>query len=332
MNDLPISVGLPWGRADPDRPGRISGGRQKGSIMLQKLCTRAIVPVALAVTGFVVLCCILFYTLVKGDLMDHAAQQSASLAGTVLKSTRYAMLRDDRETLRNILQNIAGQPGVEYARIFNKEGRVMFSGHSEEESRTLDKGAEGCAGCHAGPVPIANPELSQMTRLFVNMQGTELLAIATPVYNEPECVSGACHEPLAQRKVLGMLDIGLDQAPQRAALATLKLRMILFSLMVLVLTVGGVAAVLNHQVFLPIRRLTDFTEQLSNGILETKIPHSCGELERLAHHLRRLAARVNGSAPAVVSSAKKDPDAEAASRDYEPGRHSAAPGSSGPNP
>ena len=303
--------------------------------MLKNLCTRAILPVALAVTGFVVMCCILFYTVVKSDLADHAAEQSAALAGTVLKSTRYAMLRDDRETLRNILQNIGSQGGVEHARIFNKEGRVMFSAHSEEVAHTLDKNAEGCVGCHSGPIPVANPELSRMTRRFVNGGGVEILAVTAPVYNEPACVGGACHEALSRRKVLGMLDIGLDQAPQKAALATLRLRMILFSLMILVLTVGGVAALLNHQVFLPIRRLTDFTENLSNGILDEEFPRGCGELERLAGHLHRIAVARNESSVRAAghgAEPEKDYDSEASPRDIEPEFRPAPAGDPGQNP
>jgi nitrogen fixation/metabolism regulation signal transduction histidine kinase len=303
--------------------------------MLQKLCTRAIVPVALAVTGFVVLCCLLFYTIIQADLTEHAAEQSATLAGMVLKSTRYAMLRDDRETLRNILQNVASQKGVEHARIFNKEGRVMFSGHSEEVARTLDKTAEGCAGCHSGPVPIANPELSHMTRLFIDARGVETLAVTAPVYNEPECAGTACHVDPSRRKVLGMLDIGLDQAPQRAALATLRLRMILFSLMVLVLTVGGVAALLHHQVFLPVRRLTDFTEDLSNGIFDGEFPRVCGELERLAGHLQRLVRGRNdatGPDPGCGPEPGKEPDAESSPGEIEPRCQPGAAGDPGQNP
>ena len=257
--------------------------------MFRKLCARAIIPVALAVTGFVVLCCILLYSLIKGDLLDHEAKQSAALAGTVLKSARYAMLRDDRETLRNILQNIAAQPGVEHTRIFNKEGRVMFSGKPEELNRTVDTRAEGCSGCHFGSEPVALPELSRMTRRFTNARGMEVLAVTAPIFNEPECGGTACHPPLDRQKVLGMLDIGLDQAPLQKALAILQLRMTLFSLMVLVLTVGGVAALLNRQVFIPIRRLSDFTNSVVDGNLDEELAGGCGELEDVAAQVRTLA-------------------------------------------
>jgi HAMP domain-containing protein len=258
--------------------------------MFKSLCVRAIVPVVLAVTGFVVLCCILLYTIIKTDLTTHEAEKSASLAGTVLKSARYAMLRDDRETLSNIMHNIGEQPGVEHTRIFNKEGRVMFSGLDEELKHTVDSKAEGCAGCHSGPVPLSQPELAQMTRRFINSRGFEVLAVTAPIYNEPECSATACHPSPEQQKVLGMLDIGLDQAPLHKALNTLKARMTLFSLMVLVLTVGGVAALLNRQVFVPIRRLSDFTDRVVDGSLDEEFCDGCIEVETVARNVRRLAA------------------------------------------
>ncbi len=263
--------------------------------MFKSLCVRAIVPVVLAVTGFVVLCCILLYSIIKTDLTAHEAEKSASLAGTVLKSARYAMLRDDRETLSNIMHNIGEQPGVEHTRIFNKEGRVMFSGLDQELERTVDSKAEGCAGCHSGPVPLAQPELSKMTRRFVNGRGLEILAVTAPIYNEAECSSPACHASPDQQKVLGMLDIGLDQAPLHRALSTLKARLTLFSLMVLVLTVGGVAALLNRQVFVPIRRLSDFTDRVVDGSLEEEFCDSCIEVEIVARNVRRLAADLDAA-------------------------------------
>ena len=57
---------------------------------------------------------------------------TADLADTVIKSTRYAMLHDDRETLSQIINNIGDQNQVEHVRIFNKKGLIMFS-HSPAE-------------------------------------------------------------------------------------------------------------------------------------------------------------------------------------------------------
>ena len=77
--------------------------------MFKTICARAIVPVAFAVTGFVVVCCILLYAAIKTDMIGSTVQHSTHLADTIIKSTRYAMLRSDRETVRNIVGNIGEQ-------------------------------------------------------------------------------------------------------------------------------------------------------------------------------------------------------------------------------
>jgi len=256
--------------------------------MFKSICAKAIVPVALTVTGFVVVCCLLLYTTIKTDLTNDAVKHSSALADTIVKSTRYAMLRSDWDTIGNIIQNIGEQKGVEHVRIFNKKGLVMFSEDPSEVDHFVDKKSAGCASCHAGPVPSATLKDMQKARHFVNERQVKVLAITAPIYNEPACFSAACHFHSPEQKLLGTLDIGLDQAPLTKTLSVMGGRMLVFSFMVLVLTVGGVAALLRKNVFQPIRTLTDFTEKAAGGNLTHCFPEIGGELERLAHHFRQL--------------------------------------------
>jgi HAMP domain-containing protein len=256
--------------------------------MFKDICARAIIPVAVAVTGFVVVCCLLLYAAVKTDMINGTVRHSSALADTIIQSTRYAMLRSDRETIRNIISNIGDQKGVEHVRIFNKKGLVMFSQDPGEVDHLVDKKAAGCVGCHAGPVPKATLEQMQKARTFVNKRHVKVLAITAPIYNEPACYTAACHFHSADSKLLGTLDIGLDRAPLEKALSVLGGRMLGFSLMVLILTVGGVAALLRKNVFVPIRTLTDFTDRVANGNLSDDIPEIGGELERVGHNVRNV--------------------------------------------
>ena len=107
--------------------------------MFRTLSARAIVPVAVAVTGFVVVCCILLYSVMKTDMINDTTTHETNLTDTVIKSARYAMLKSDRETLRNIIANVGDQKGVEHLRIFNKKGLIMFSGDPREVGRFVDK-------------------------------------------------------------------------------------------------------------------------------------------------------------------------------------------------
>ncbi len=142
----------------------------------------------------------------------------------------------------------------------------------------------------------------QKARTFVNAQQVKVLAITAPIYNEPACSTAACHIHPQEQQVLGTLDLGLNQAPLRKTLSLLGSRMILFSLMVLALTVGGVAALLSRNVFKPIRTLTDFTDRAIDGRLDASLPPIGGDLEQLAENFRLLLLRCN-----QADARRKDP-------------------------
>jgi methyl-accepting chemotaxis protein len=263
--------------------------------MLRTLSSRAIVPVAVAVTGFVVVCCILLYSVMKTDMINDTITHETNLTDTVIKSTRYAMLKSDRETLRNIIANVGDQKGVEHLRIFNKKGLIMFSRDPREVSRIIDKKSAGCIGCHGGPVPTATIGSMERVRRFVNERGVAVIAITAPIYNEPACYTAQCHFHTAEQKILGTLDIGLSAAPLLSTLAVMRGRMIIFSIMVLLLTVGGVAALLRRQIFIPLREITEFTSDINNGNLDRELTGISGELSDLADDIRAVALQLRNA-------------------------------------
>jgi len=64
--------------------------------MLSSINSRAIVPVACAVTGFVIACCVLLFTFVKDDLIRGEIHHAADLADTVInqRATRCCMMTE----------------------------------------------------------------------------------------------------------------------------------------------------------------------------------------------------------------------------------------------
>jgi len=257
--------------------------------MLRTLAGRALVPVGLAVTGFVVVCFLLLYSAIKDVVTRDAVNHAANLADTVLKSTRYAMLKSDQEMLGTIISNIGEQKGVEHVRIFNKKGVVNISSRSGETGRLLDKKAEGCIGCHLTETPTTKLGRMEQARTFKTRAGTEVIAITAPIYNDPQCSNAACHVHPTSQKILGTLDIGLSQEMMTATLASIRNQMILFTMMVLVLTVGGVTAILRRSVFLPMQELEELASQAEavNGIpsVPSNLPR---ELDRIANSIYNL--------------------------------------------
>lgn len=251
--------------------------------MFGTLAGKALVPVGLAVTGFMVVCCLILYSVIREDLSRGEIVHATNLADTILKSTRYAMHKSDRETLATIIRNVGEQKGVDHIRIFNKKGIVTFSAKPDEINRQVDKHTEGCIVCHKGAVPVTNLGTMQQARIFRNPDGMEVMAITAPIYNEPDCSSAACHVHLPGQKVLGTLDIGLSRSEHVRSLTILRIQMAIFTLMSLILTIGGVTALLKRNVFLPLHRLRNYVESSAiNNCIPEPPPHLPHDLDRIA--------------------------------------------------
>lgn len=261
--------------------------------MLKTLAAKAIIPVAVSITGFVVACCILLFSSMKHDRIEEHVRHANDVASVVVKSTRYAMLKADRETLRNIVANVGEEALVEHVRIFNKQGIIVFSGREGEVGQVLDKDAEGCSVCHAAKTPVAALGPMEQARRYTNDQGAPVLAITAPLYNEPECATGGCHHHPAGQSVLGTLDIGLSERGLQTTLRVTRQRLTLFSFMVLVLSVGGVAALLRRNVVGPIQQLAEYAVRAERGEGNGPLPATEGELGRIAGSVQRLRRRLD---------------------------------------
>jgi hypothetical protein len=203
------------------------------------------------------------------------------------------MLNSDRELNNAIIQNISDQKGVEHVRIFNKKGIVAFSSKAGEVNRQVDKKAEGCVVCHEKADPKTILGNMQKARTFTNGAGNEVLAITAPIYNEPECANAACHVHPVNQKVLGTLDIGLSQEATLGSLASIRMQMILFSILTLFLTVAGVITLLKMIVLVPMQKLQEYTERSErncNLSHPTNLPY---ELDKIAKSYYFIRIKLN---------------------------------------
>ena len=249
--------------------------------MFNNFVSKAIVPVALSMTGFVVICSIVLCASIKEDFLKNAVQQETNLAATVVSATRYTMMTDDRESLNYIIDTVGAQKGVEHLRIFNKDGVIMFSSTPEELSQVVNKTTAGCIECHSGSEPSVRLGSMELARRFVNAENHNVLAITTPIYNDAQCSAGDCHFHPAEKKILGTLDIGLSTASLDNSLQALRWKMVVFCIMILILSVGGVSALLKRNLLTPINQLIDYVKKLSGGKMDNDFPKGISEIETL---------------------------------------------------
>jgi len=261
--------------------------------MFNNFASKAIIPVALSITGFVIICSFFLYSSFKEDCLRSAVQQETSLADTVVSSTRYAMMTDNRENLYQIIDSIGAQERVEHLRIFNKEGVIMFSSDPEELKQVVDKTTAGCIECHSGSEPKVHLGSMEQARRFVNTKNHNVLAITAPIYNDSHCSAGDCHFHPSKRTILGTLDIGLSTASMDDCLLALRWKMTAFCLMVLILSVGGVSAILRRNLLIPISQLINYARKVSTGSLDGDFPKGVNEVETLGQIYLDMALEKN---------------------------------------
>jgi len=274
--------------------------------MFNRFASKAIVPVAFSLTGFVIICILVLYSSIKGDFLKDAIRQETSLADTVVSSTRYTMMTDDRESLYQIIDSIGTQKGIEHLRIFNKEGVIMFSSDPKEVNQAVDKTAAGCIECHSGPKPTVRLGSMQLARRFVNDKNHNVLAITAPIYNDAHCSAGDCHFHPPHQKVLGTLDIGLSTESLDRRLLNLRWKMVFFCIMVLILSVGGVSTLLKRNLLTPVNQLIEYAQKLSRGTLNDDFPKGISEIETLGRMYFDLAQKKHHAETELINIKKAD--------------------------
>ncbi len=274
--------------------------------MFNRFASKAIFPVALSLTGFVIICSLMLYSSIKEGFMRDAIRQETSLADTVVSSTRYTMMTDDRESLEHIINSIGSQKGIEHLRIFNKEGVIMFSSTPEELNHVVDKTTAGCIECHTGSKPSVRLGSMELARRFVNANNNNVLAITAPIYNDAHCSAGDCHFHPPHQKVLGTLDIGLSTAALDSSLLALRWKMTIFCIMVLILSVGGVSALLKRNLLTPINQLIDYVKKVAKGNLDDDFPKGVSEVEILGQIYLDIARQKQLAETKLIKNEKAD--------------------------
>jgi len=302
----------------PNRP-------EAGELALQKLA-RAIAPSSLGDIGFeipwqqrlstklfamigvvslgIVAAFFVAEIAVQRHLLSQAVQESDLLSQTMNNALHRAMLQDRRGDAYLIMQDIARQPGIEKVRMMDGEGRITYSTDGGEAGHVVDRNAEACVGCHAAGEPLHRVDVKERSRVFRGANEHRVLGIVTPIYNEASCSTAACHAHPPERKVLGVLDVGVslqrldDQTFvfRWRTLAAAALAAALLGLFVWVFT--------RHHLMRPVAALVQATRRVARDQLELEIPVTwSGELGLLGasfNDMTRSLRKAKGDLDALM--------------------------------
>ncbi|HUI75228.1 MAG TPA: ATP-binding protein [Candidatus Acidoferrum sp.] len=222
---------------------------------------------------------------------EQVILQSADRIGDVIqRSTRYQMLRNDREALYHMITEIGTQPGIRGVRIFNQEGRISFSTKPEETHTLVNKRAEACYGCHAQGEPLRKLQRPDRARIFTDGKGQRVLGVIRPIENEPACSNAACHAHPADRTILGVIDTDLSLSPVDEQLAEQQAEMAEFTGVAIVILSLISAVFVWTVVGRPLREVMGGIHKVAQGDLAHRLPvRSRDELGEMAESFNTMA-------------------------------------------
>jgi two-component system NtrC family sensor kinase len=227
----------------------------------------------------------------RAQMLDEAIRGAALFSDSIRTSTHDQMLAGRKDEAYRLMKAFAARDQVEKVRIFNKEGRIMFSTAPGETGTMVDKKAESCYACHAAGQPLVRLSVPSRARTYRAPDGHRVLGMVTPIYNEPACASSGCHATPAMQNVLGVADVAIslrEMDAETAALASRTASLAAVAVVVLSLTL---ALVLRLLVLKPVAGMLRVTREFTRGNLSVVVPvRAPDELGTLAESMNDMAA------------------------------------------
>lgn len=215
-------------------------------------------------------------------LTNEVLRGAAQFSDTITASTYHFMLSDERSAAYRTMDMIGRLQGIEQVRMLNKEGRVTFSTNRAEQGELVDKRAEACFACHAAGQPLLRLTMPSRSRIFTR-NGHRVLAMITPIYNEPGCWAAPCHVHPADKRVLGVVDVAMSLAEEDNAVATLGRKTTAYSAAGVLVLAVAVGLFFRARVIRPIGEIARATEQVTRGDVGHQIQmRRTDEIGRLA--------------------------------------------------
>jgi two-component system, NtrC family, sensor kinase len=236
--------------------------------MFEKIGTRLILAVGIAT---IIIITVFAYFSVRSQnkvLLAEVERHANQCSETIKRSTKYSMLLNRREHIREAIKTIGDQPFFNEIRIFDKEGVNIISSNPASEGIMVDKKAEACYACHSENKPLEILDISKRTRIYrLHPDSSRILGIINAIYNERSCYEADCHAHDADQKVLGVLDLTVSLRTIDKQISHAKFRIIILA----VVSIIALSCILWFFVWnfirKPVRELLLATEHVAEGNL-----------------------------------------------------------------
>jgi len=216
---------------------------------------------------------LIFLALYRTELATEQADAALQVNRLLQTSLENAMLKRDLEGLRDIVQRLGRQPGIEAVFITNPTGEIRFASE---------------ASLIGGSKILAQDQRTAFTRFVSNNEGRDILRSVNPVANRPPCKE--CHGPMELRPVNGVLYVDYDAGPIRQRAQDTTLLLMGSGAIIVLLNLAGGWWFIQRYVLTPVGQLTHSSQSLARGDLSQRAEtRGTDELAQLGNAFNRMA-------------------------------------------
>ncbi len=225
--------------------------------------------------------------------LGEALKDVDNLSETIIRTTHYQMLEDDRERVYRMIEEVGSQKGIELIRLLDKEGIIAYSTLHDEIGSVVDRNSEGCSGCHSGETPLARASSMDRSRTFINRAGTEVLGVTKEITNKPSCYTASCHFHAPEAQLLGILDVHVSLTGVKETAAAYRNNIIVFTLVLLLILTTCLSLLTQKLINFPVNNLLEHTQRVTHGDLTTQIKDiPRDELGELAEAFNKMTTKL----------------------------------------
>lgn len=271
-------------------PDRASPLLKRAGRLWASVSTRLVILLVVSMTCVFGLLGYLNIRLHRQHLEQTTLASAQRLSDVIKRNANYSMLHNERDSLHQMISEMANEPGIVRVRIINAEGRISFSSDPAEVNQLADGHGIAPLGAGGGTAPL---DLRERFRTYQLASGERALGVVNPIENSAQCSSGQCHAHPPDQRVLGVLDTNISLKAADASLAE-STRQVLLTMLLAVVVIASLSAVFVWRVVHdPLSALKAGTERLGSGELGYQVEvGQAGELADVARAFNTMSRQL----------------------------------------
>jgi two-component system NtrC family sensor kinase len=252
-------------------------------------------------TSLILLVFMVFFTYIniatfKTMLLEAAISDADKLSETIIKTTHYEMLEDNRQRAYQMIQEVGTLQGVDHIRMINKSGYITFSTEKGEIGRYLDKTEAGCNMCHTIGEPKVQASTMNRSRVYFDKQGKQVVGMAKAIYNEESCYLASCHFHPPRQRILGVLDTIVSLESMQTLINYYRNRIVFLTILLLLSISLAITFFTHRLVNRPVKKLLTQTTRIAQGDFDALVHNtSHDEMGELSDAFNQMTASLKSA-------------------------------------